>query len=587
MHDVLRHANSTAVLKGPPSSLAAKTQVVQKERQEGGKKGADSNRKFSQQWKSGRSWLEFRTVEHADLDTPGSVLLVTAMFCKWCEVGGFELNSRGKQQVWTHAGGGCQRAKIDAVKEHETSQLHQVAANLPMNQSGMKEAVKTAILQDDRVLLNLTNIIYCMAKNYDSLCSYSSRCLAAEMLSVEVKTKGEDGCVTRDTQYVDLGKVYRSSGFAREIVYFMDAELRAGIKEDFKKSKFHSHVLDEATARTKKQHLIQYISYWKGGRVIRLYWNIVPIKAQDAKTVYEADKSSLLPLTDGDEKVLHKGNMGVGGDGASVISGGLTGVAARYKEHNPRLKFNHCVCHKSSLSAADGAAGVPELAIFDSQVRALYNFFGASVERRTMHSEVQTRMHETVRHLRKGIVTRCVCVSTCAHTKSLSWQKLFYHLFTHEISFLAKIISTFAPTHVHTISLSWHIFFPTFAPTPVHTKSLSWQKIILTFPPTQVALRWRGSGFARQEPRLSLLYVLRVPERGGVSRLSRSASAAQVHRLGEGQEGHPMQAQPAQCKHAGSKPLLHHAQGPRQRHSGRPQAGVDRRLGRPSPDVCV
>ena len=65
----------------------------------------------------------------------------------------------------------------------------------------MKEAVKTAILQDDHVLLNLTSIILSMDKNHDSLTSFPARCLAAEMLSVEVKTKGEDGYVTRDTHW--------------------------------------------------------------------------------------------------------------------------------------------------------------------------------------------------------------------------------------------------------------------------------------------------------------------------------------------------------------------------------------------------
>jgi hypothetical protein len=90
--------------------------------------------------------------------------------------------------------------------------------------------------------------------------------------------------------------------------------------------------------------------------------------------------------------------------GASVISGGITGVGARYKQNNPRVMMNHCACHKSSLSAAD-AAGVPELAVFDHQVKSFYNFFGHYVDRRIMHSHVQQRMQEIVRHLKKGIVT--------------------------------------------------------------------------------------------------------------------------------------------------------------------------------------
>jgi hypothetical protein len=133
------------------------------------------------------------------------------------------------------------------------------------------------------------------------------------------------------------------------------------------KSKFFGHALDEATAKTKNQHVIQYISYWSRGRVILKFWGIVPITAQDAKTIYEADKDSLLYLTNGDEVVLHKGHMGMGGDGVSVISGGITGVGARYKQNNSRVMMNHCACHKSSLSAADCAAGVPELAMSSTQ----------------------------------------------------------------------------------------------------------------------------------------------------------------------------------------------------------------------------
>jgi hypothetical protein len=91
-----------------------------------------------------------------------------------------------------------------------------------MNQSDMKEAVKTAILQHDHVLLNLTGIII-MAKNHDSLASFPALCLAAEMLSVEVKTKGGDENVTRDTHHVNLEQAYRTRTFAREILCSVSA----------------------------------------------------------------------------------------------------------------------------------------------------------------------------------------------------------------------------------------------------------------------------------------------------------------------------------------------------------------------------
>jgi hypothetical protein len=168
--------------------------AVQRERMQGGKAGEDSHRKFNAGWKTGRPWLAQTLLDNV---------------CPTMRVGRQVV--RGKPTVWTGAGGGCQRAKLQSVKDHEGTPTHKEAANLQMNQSDMKEAVKTAILQHDHVLLNLTSIILSMAKNHDSLASFPARCLAVEMLSVEVKTKGEDGNVTRDTHHVNLEQAYRTT----------------------------------------------------------------------------------------------------------------------------------------------------------------------------------------------------------------------------------------------------------------------------------------------------------------------------------------------------------------------------------------
>ena len=54
-----------------------------------------------------------------DVDSEGNSVLVTAMFCKWCKMAGFKHNDRGKLNVCTGADGGCQRAKLQSVKDHE------------------------------------------------------------------------------------------------------------------------------------------------------------------------------------------------------------------------------------------------------------------------------------------------------------------------------------------------------------------------------------------------------------------------------------------------------------------------------------
>ena len=70
----------------------------------------------------------------------------------------------------------------------------------------------------------------------------------------------------------NLEQSYRTRTFAREILFVMSEEVRSGIREDFMKSRFFGHALDEATAKTKNQHVIQYISYWRRGRVLRKFF---------------------------------------------------------------------------------------------------------------------------------------------------------------------------------------------------------------------------------------------------------------------------------------------------------------------------
>jgi hypothetical protein len=81
--DVLWHDYSRAVLKGPVTSQALKTMVVQRERMQGGKTEEDSHSKFNVGWKTGHPWLDFQEVVMTDLDSADNSVLVTTMFCKW------------------------------------------------------------------------------------------------------------------------------------------------------------------------------------------------------------------------------------------------------------------------------------------------------------------------------------------------------------------------------------------------------------------------------------------------------------------------------------------------------------------------
>ena len=51
--------------------------------------------------------------------------------------------------------------------------------------------------------------------------------------------------------------------------------------------------------------------------------------------------------------------MGLGTDGAAVMTGKCNGVAARFKRRQPLLTSIHCVCHRLALAAAHAGNDVP------------------------------------------------------------------------------------------------------------------------------------------------------------------------------------------------------------------------------------
>ena len=62
-------------------------------------------------------------------------------------------------------------------------------------------------------------------------------------------------------------------------------------------------------------------------------------------------------------------------DGASVMTGPLTGVVARIKLKVPLFLANHCIAHCLSLAAVDACAHSDLVSRFQSLLNEIYSFF--------------------------------------------------------------------------------------------------------------------------------------------------------------------------------------------------------------------
>ena len=106
-------------------------------------------------------------------------------------------------------------------------------------------------------------------------------------------------------------------------------------------------------------------------------------------------------------------------DGASVMTGANTGVAARLREH-PLLKqlLNiHCICHRLALACGDSSNQLTCLKDFETTFIQPLAFFKKSPKRLNVYSKTALKMHDlvtlpdkrqkkVVRKVKKAVTTR-------------------------------------------------------------------------------------------------------------------------------------------------------------------------------------
>ena len=95
-----------------------------------------------------------------------------------------------------------------------------------------------------------------------------------------------------------------------------------------------------------------------------------------------------------------------GSDGASVMTGRRSGVAARLKGHNSEIVSLHCGAHRLALASSQAAQHVSYMKTFDSHLVALYYHFKNSPVREAALHEIQEIMEEPILCLKKAIHTR-------------------------------------------------------------------------------------------------------------------------------------------------------------------------------------
>ena len=77
-------------------------------------------------------------------------------------------------------------------------------------------------------------------------------------------------------------------------------------------------------------------------------------------------------------------------DGASVMSGHVTGVQARIKQKQPAAVYTHCIVHRLELAVLVSIKGEFYLKEFDEGINNIFQFFFCSPAKRRELHEIAT-----------------------------------------------------------------------------------------------------------------------------------------------------------------------------------------------------
>lgn len=198
---------------------------------------------------------------------------------------------------------------------------------------------------------------------------------------------------------------YTSSVIQNEILDCLANMVREEIIQEVKESEVFSVIADETKDLKKKEQLSLVLRYYYNGAVHESFLDFQQATRLDA----EGLKDKIIHCLERYGLEYRSNLVGQGYDGASVMSGRHSGVAARIKSDAKHAVYVHCNAHCLNLVLVDTVKAVPEADCFFALLQKLYVYMsGSYVHQKWL--DVQKEMHEGApRELQKLSDTRWAC----------------------------------------------------------------------------------------------------------------------------------------------------------------------------------
>lgn len=169
------------------------------------------------------------------------------------------------------------------------------------------------------------------------------------------------------------------------LCHVLDCDLRTKLNQ----SKFVGDLVDESTDIAVSKNLIMYVRYVSMGDVCTEFVTVVQMSDGKAMTITSAVENECKTLGLDLNKVV-----GLGSDGAAVMTGTIGGVGVLLRKSCPSLVHVHCAAHRLALDCIDASKDIPYMLKYKGYLGSLYSYFSSSAVRTAQLSELQEVLSE-------------------------------------------------------------------------------------------------------------------------------------------------------------------------------------------------
>lgn len=227
---------------------------------------------------------------------------------------------------------------------------------------------------------------------------------------------GHDKIVKKRIEEGPRNAKYTSADIQNQMLKTLAQIVREQILKEIIQSGQFSILVDETKDVRKTEQLSLVVRYYHEGEIKESFLDFKNAEGLDAKSLSD----SILKLLGGYGLDYRSNLVGQGYDGASVMSGAISGVGKRIQDVAHSATYVHCYAHRLNLVLVDVCKTVKEAGQFFALLQQMYVFVsGSYVHQVWLDLQKEMYPNQQPRELKRLNDTRWACrVDACLVVKS-------------------------------------------------------------------------------------------------------------------------------------------------------------------------